>query len=530
MWLILWLERKARLCMSDKKKQDKIMENPNGSGSKTSTGSLQTAVLCRTLVPMMIMVLVIAVCVARQYQQSIIREIENSISAVAASVAATYDEIYPGDYELVGDQMVSLYKGEQELTGQYGIVDRIAETTNMEVSLFYGNTRILTTLQDADGNRYIATGLNAAVLKDMQTLLDNQKADENLDSSARDYDKLTLCYQIEVDGVAYYACYYPLCNSDKSLVGLIGVAKTNTQIRSEITKALWPLLLITLLSLLITGYIIIRYTRNLILAITKIQKFLHSMTKGELSNELDREVLKRQDELGAAGKDIVEMQNAIRTLVETDVLTNLYNRRMGGARFRKLQAKNVKKGVPFAIALGDIDFFKKVNDTYGHDIGDLVLKQVALVMRKGMTGHGFVARWGGEEFLLVFDKTNMKDSSVILQQILEEIRKISIDANGQKIHITMTFGIVDGSDAQDYCDLIKRADEKLYYGKENGRNRVITELSEEEAAAEKDQVAKIQSIPQDLADAARMIQETKDSSPIVETMIMKMSQEIDNDV
>lgn len=429
-------------------------------------GKLQKAVLIRTIMPMLLLGIVIVFAAVREHNISAMNELKKSMSGVASNIALTYDVMYPGDYVLVGDKSVSIYKGDYELTGDYSLIDNIYNITGYDISIFFGNTRILTTMIGEDGGRIIATGVNNSLL----TMLEK-------DGSA--------FIQMDVMGEKYHAYYYPLYNTDDSIAGMVGIAKKDTDISRESFQQLLPIYIITVLGTLLAALISLLYTNNLIDDIKDIKTFLHGMTGGELSNEMDRDVIKREDELGEAGKDIVQMQNAIRALVEQDMLTTLYNRRYGGAKFRKIQKKCLETGMPYSVCIGDIDFFKKVNDTYGHEAGDVVLKTVALTMKEHMMGKGIVARWGGEEFLLVFDKLDQDGGEKELWALLEKIRALEMPYDGLIIKVTMTFGIIDGSVSDDYGELLRRADEKLYFGKANGRNRVVTELEgEPEAEAE----------------------------------------------
>ena len=90
-----------------------------------------------------------------------------------------------------------------------------------------------------------------------------------------------------------------------------------------------------------------------------------------------------------------------------------------------------------------------------------------------MIGNGMAARFGGEEFLMIFDKTGKQEGAVILQETLEKLRQIEFTCEDQKFSVTMTFGIVDGNVELGQDALLKLADEKLYDGKQNGRNRVV---------------------------------------------------------
>lgn len=197
------------------------------------------------------------------------------------------------------------------------------------------------------------------------------------------------------------------------------------------------------------------------------------IANGNLSTELSSDILKRNDEIGTMGRSAVEMQNSLKIFVEQDVLTKINNRRYGEQMLSKTLRESKKSGVKFSVAIGDIDHFKKVNDTYGHECGDMVLKKVAFVLRKNMQSNGIAARWGGEEFLLVFYDCDIEKAVKILKNISEEINNMNIFYNGKNVSITMTFGVTQGDSSKQEHIIIKEADDRLYMGKKAGRNRII---------------------------------------------------------
>ena len=280
--------------------------------------------------------------------------------------------------------------------------------------------------------------------------------------------------------IEYYACYEPVLNKNGEMVCIVGVAVMHDVISNNSKDAVVTIIAISIVCMILATIFINVYTGAIIESIKKIDRFLNGMIKGELSNEMPSDVLQRKDELGSAAKSVVEMQNAIRILVEKDPLTGIYNRRSGNARLKKIISQAEISGMPFSVVLGDIDFFKKVNDTYGHEAGDIVLKKVCEIMKKYMVGKGFVARWGGEEFLLIFSKTDVKETAEIMEEVLDTIRNTTIEYNNMVIKVTMTFGVVRGDAQTEFAELLKKADDRLYYGKTNGRNRIIT--SDEESS------------------------------------------------
>ena len=155
----------------------------------------------------------------------------------------------------------------------------------------------------------------------------------------------------------------------------------------------------------------------------------------------------------------------------TDQLTGLGNR-----RFARAYLESVKKASylgAISVCMADIDFFKKVNDTYGHDAGDEVLKAVAATLKKDCGENALVSRWGGEEFLMVFTGVNGDDAFMKLEKIRSDVQKMTIKALQNDIKVTMTFGLTEYDFSGDLDKTVKEADEKLYLGKTGGRNKVV---------------------------------------------------------
>ncbi len=170
---------------------------------------------------------------------------------------------------------------------------------------------------------------------------------------------------------------------------------------------------------------------------------------------------------------LYEYNRKLERMAGSDPLTGLLNRRYMSDVLHKLETRYKQERVPLAIAMGDIDFFKKVNDTYGHDCGDVVLKEIAAMLTKFMDDKGYASRWGGEEFLLVFRGINADEVFQQLEMFRDMISKNVIEADDKTITITMTFGLEEYSSHAGVDETIKKADEKLYLGKNGGRNRVV---------------------------------------------------------
>lgn len=153
-----------------------------------------------------------------------------------------------------------------------------------------------------------------------------------------------------------------------------------------------------------------------------------------------------------------------------DALTGLYNRHS----LKKLYKELEQSKEPFCVILGDIDDFKKVNDTFGHDCGDMVLKSVAKVISKNISEKDTACRWGGEEMLIVmWGEPEICFDTVT--HIKEEISELDVLPKDSHRNVTMTFGFVFRSEERGIEALISAADNRLYIGKRSGKNVIIKE-------------------------------------------------------
>ncbi len=150
-----------------------------------------------------------------------------------------------------------------------------------------------------------------------------------------------------------------------------------------------------------------------------------------------------------------------------DFLTGLWNRRYIEKRFESEEFRNSH------IVLADIDFFKRVNDEYGHLCGDYVLTTVADIFRSDFRNIDHVCRWGGEEFLIYMKHTQSLNVIDRIDEIRREIENTTFEYNDTKFNITITFGVTEIDNEVTIGENIERADNALYYGKNNGRNRVV---------------------------------------------------------
>ena len=179
---------------------------------------------------------------------------------------------------------------------------------------------------------------------------------------------------------------------------------------------------------------------------------------------------------------ILEIHNLINKLNETndrlnyiathDALTGLYNRHSLTGALSALKTSER----PFCIVMGDLDDFKKVNDTYGHECGDVVLKSVSEVILRNMGGGNTACRWGGEEILMIMYGTAM-DCFNTISRIKAQINNLKITHDGTPVKVSMTFGFAASgeSGSQDIDAMLSTVDKRLYKGKASGKNVIVVE-------------------------------------------------------
>ena len=193
------------------------------------------------------------------------------------------------------------------------------------------------------------------------------------------------------------------------------------------------------------------------------------------------------DELMArirAGLRIVELQKALiasnrqlEDLSLTDGLTNLRNRRAFDEEIAMRFEEVRRYQRPLSVAVVDVDHFKVVNDLYGHDAGDAVLRAIAELIKRATRGTDFVARYGGEEFAVILPETNLADGIHFAEKLRASIASAKIQVGDKAYALTISVGVagVPHSELSGAAELVRAADQALYRSKKNGRNRIEAE-------------------------------------------------------
>ena len=202
-----------------------------------------------------------------------------------------------------------------------------------------------------------------------------------------------------------------------------------------------------------------------------------------VATSLEKETRVLGEEMYRSKERISELQEKVRVLESalhrerkkssTDTLTKLPNRRGIDDSLAKMEAAFKRYKDNYSVVIFDLDHFKSVNDTYGHDAGDMILASFAKQLRRYSRELDIVGRWGGEEFLVILPKTDGDGAFRFAQKLREVVEKSKFLYRGRRIPVTVSGGVAERSSYPDMESMLKAADEKLYLAKEGGRNRIV---------------------------------------------------------
>jgi len=172
-------------------------------------------------------------------------------------------------------------------------------------------------------------------------------------------------------------------------------------------------------------------------------------------------------------KHTLELSKKYQQLAHCDPLTQLSNRRDALCILKQEQARMIRSKEPLSIIICDVDYFKKINDLYGHNAGDAVLVELAKIFTDNIREQDCVARWGGEEFLFILPQTLAQNANVFAVKIHEKLQNHLVDYEGKEIKVTVSMGIEQFNGNQSIDEIINSADKYLYQAKNSGRNQIF---------------------------------------------------------
>lgn len=178
-----------------------------------------------------------------------------------------------------------------------------------------------------------------------------------------------------------------------------------------------------------------------------------------------------------ANLEVLDLFNQIKNLANKDFLTGAYNRRYFFESGTAIFLKGKRKNKPLAVAMLDIDKFKNINDTYGHDVGDVAIKEIKRILDDTLRKSDLMARFGGEEFCILLEDILLEDTDKLFEKIRQSFESNIMNIGEKTISYTVSIGVKFGlSDSLE--EMIRLSDEALYFAKENGRNQVKINSSE----------------------------------------------------
>ena len=171
--------------------------------------------------------------------------------------------------------------------------------------------------------------------------------------------------------------------------------------------------------------------------------------------------------------EMLEHVQELQDMSNKDYLSKLYNRRFFFEAGERILAKSIRNGFGVVVAMIDIDHFKKINDSYGHDIGDVVIRQVAEQIKNRFAQTDIVARLGGEEFCVLSPNADRDDAKRTFNELRRSVADLVFDAGDNRFSVSISVGVYSEKKENLY-QMVANADKLLYRAKQAGRNRVVT--------------------------------------------------------
>lgn len=263
---------------------------------------LGVRLLCMMIVPIFELSICVTLASVYYVKAGMKQEVESGLKNAAYSTIFTYDKLYEGDYSLVTTGVVR--KGKDLLNGKTELLDQIKKKTGIDIALLYGNTSVITSISDRQGRRLLQIPAADIVSK---TVL--EQGNEYFDS------------HISIDDVPYFGFYAPIKNQDGSIVGMMFAGKSRETVTTEIKKAIFSLLSVSLATTCVILIIACFFIRKIIVAIKNATQYLQNIEQGDLTREVDAKLLRRRDEIGGIGRATASLQKKLQQIIGNMVHT-----------------------------------------------------------------------------------------------------------------------------------------------------------------------------------------------------------------
>ncbi|MFP8966567.1 diguanylate cyclase [Pokkaliibacter sp. CJK22405] len=175
----------------------------------------------------------------------------------------------------------------------------------------------------------------------------------------------------------------------------------------------------------------------------------------------------------------VALQQQLKELAARDPLTGLHNRRSMEEQASREQSWSRRHGQNLCVMIADIDHFKLINDNHGHSVGDIVLREFAIICQQYLRESDILCRWGGEEFVMLLTQTDLSQAAIVAERLRLAVSAMEIKAGRERLQLTISLGLSDWqAEDENFTDALERADGALYAAKRNGRNQVVSSPKE----------------------------------------------------
>ena len=421
--------------------------------------SLRGKMLRQAIIPLVILAMLIGIVGTHSFTSAMLRQVKTQMQNQCHMVADLYDRVYPGKFqmEVLDEKTYNLYKGNVNITAATQLIDSMHDSSDVDISIFCEDICVVTTLQDDSGARKTLT-----------------KASAVLRTEVFDNDQEQFYSGVTLNGQTYFAYFIPIPHEDgEKSFGMYGIYRLASDVHALVWQSVLPLLILCIFATILIGLISVLYSQKIVSHLQRLQLYMQQLADSKFDAELPAQLLQLDDELGSLAKSSQRMQHALRLLIECDGMTGLYNRRSGGIRLQRAKKFAADYHANLFIALCDIDNLKKINDTYGHAAGDQLLKAVAQVFKRHMTGKQRCAvRWDGEEFLLIFENSTLVSVQKLVQEMHKQVSQLSLSYNNQTIHSSLSIALVQVEPTDSVDQLFHATNALLQFCKTNGKNQV----------------------------------------------------------
>ncbi len=351
------------------------------------------------------------------------------------------------------------------------------------VTYYYEDGRTLYSIDNADKEAPVEKPLDGRLVGELSALVGTEKP-YLIDSSLFDVRSFRILAPIWTESIASDGLFTfdpsaaAAAGSERSLAGFVGLELDFSFFHDRLVANIKIATSVLLLLLIVSGFLGRRTLQRALMAISDLQQPIAELAKGNLSVEFKpaqhREISEIVEALESTASALGERNEKLSRLANHDALTGLFNRRRFAEELKKEILKVAAGKGTGALLFIDLDQFKYVNDTCGHPAGDRLIRKVADQLSRSVGDRGIVARFGGDEFVVLATEVSRRGARALAESIMEDMRRLAHVEDGNVFHVHCSIGIaMISSEKLDHDALIAQADIACREAKASGRNRLV---------------------------------------------------------